>query len=323
MRRTVIAMSAAALLLAGCAAAPPVATATPELEAQAALIESQAESIIESTFAELSAADAARDPELFTSRLAGDAAQVRSAEYLVAAQVAESPISELPSDMQGIYVSRSDSWPRMFAAVSEPPSDELTPVVYLWVQDAVQEPYRLVAWAHMIPGAVLPAMPGAVNGAEPLALGEDGVEPSPRKALEDYVEYLRQGPEGELAAAFGADSYAEQLFGARSALTTAAQGAGGAYVDTIQPDFAGTYALATSDGGALVFAPLQISSSFSVSDATLQLSARDLPLLEGSATDKVTYSYRDFVVLSVPPPGGEELPTVVAAEHHLVSIQPS
>ncbi len=322
MRRADVATAAAVLLLAGCASAPPVPGVTPSLEVEAALTESQAAAVIEATFAELGAADAARNSELFTSRVAGNAALVRGAEYTVARNVADAPVSELPGQMQGVYVSQSATWPRMFAAVSEPPGDGLTPVVYMWVQESVEQPYRLVAWAHMIPGAVLPAMPGQINGALPLVLGDDGVDPSPRTALEDYVEYLRQGADSELASAFAPDSYSEQLFGARDALATAAQGAGGAYVDTIQPDVASTFALATSNGGALVFAPIEIASSFSVSDATLTLSARDAPLLEATATDKVTYNYRDFVVLWIPPPGQEQLPRAVAAEHQLVSITP-
>ena len=323
MRRVVIVATATAVLLAGCAAAPPVTTATPSLEAEASLIDAQADAVIDATFAELNAADAARDAELFDSRIAGDAAAVRRAEYAVSNAVEDVTPATLPSDMQGVYVSRADTWPRMMAAVSDTPADDLTPVVYLWVQDTVQEPYQLVAWAHMIPGAVLPAMPGQVNGAEPLSLGEDGVDPSPRTALENYVAYLRQGADSELADSFAADSYAEQLFGARTALSKAAAGASGAYVDTIQTDVSSTYALATSDGGALVFAPISIASSFSVKDATLKLSARDAPLLSGTAKDKVTYTYRDFLVLSVPPPGQDQLPAVVAAEHHLVSIKPS
>ncbi len=322
MNRTVVAATATALLLAGCAAAPPQATVTPSLQAEAALIDTQASAVIDATFAELSAADAAKDTALFDSRVAGNAARVRGAEYTVASKVKDEPVSVLPSQMQGVYVSRSESWPRMLAAVSEPPADDLTPVVYLWVQESVDKPYRLVAWAHMIPGAVLPAMPGEVNGAEPLLLGEEGVDPSPRTALEDYVEYLRKGADSDIAASFAKDSYATQLFSARKALAKAASGTGGAYVDTIQPDFASTYALATSDGGALIFAPVDIASSFSVKDATLKLSARDAPLLDGKAKNKVTYNYRDFVVLSVPPPGQDELPAVVAAEHHLVSIKP-
>jgi hypothetical protein len=322
MRRTLAVATATTLLLAGCAAAPPQATITPSLEAQASLIDTQAAAVIDSTFAELSIADAAKDTELFGTRVGGNAALVRGAEYTVAKKVADAPVADLPSEMQGVYVSRSEVWPRMLAAVSEPPADDLTPVVYLWVQESVDEPYRLVAWAHMVPGAVLPAMPGEVNGAEQLLLGEDGVDPSPRKALEDYVAYLRKGADSDIAASFADDSYAEQLFSARAVLTKAAKGTGGAYVDTIQPDLASTFALATSDGGALIFAPVDIASSFSVKDATLKLSAREAPLLQGTAKTKVTYNYRDFVVLSVPPPGQDQLPGVVAAEHHLVSIKP-
>ena len=65
-----------------------------------------------------------------------------------------------------------------------------------------------------------------------------------------------------------------------------------------------------------------IRDSFSVKDATLKLSARDAPLLSGAATEQVTYNYRDFVVLLVPPPGQDQLPAVIAAEHHIISITP-
>lgn len=322
MTRVVVASAAAVVALAGCAAEPPVVGATPSPEANAALIETQAEAIVEDTFNVLVEADKTRDATLLAARFEGDAVAVRTAEYAVAAAVADAPPTDLPSAVQGIYVSNAEGWPRVLAAVSEAPTDELTPVVYLWVQDSVEEPYTLRAWAHMIPGATLPAMAGAVDGASQLPLGEQGVEPSPRAALETYVEYLRQGADSELASQFAVDTYSQQLFTARTALAQAASAAGGAYVDTIQPDFTQTYVLSTSDGGALVFAPVQISSSFSVTGATLKVSDRDAPLVQGSVVDKTTYAYRDLVVLSVPAPGLDQLPAVVAAEHHLVSIKP-
>ncbi len=71
-----------------------------------------------------------------------------------------------------------------------------------------------------------------------------------------------------------------------------------------------------------MFAPVQVSSSFSVSGATLKVSDRDAPLINGTVTNKATYAYRDFVVLSVPAPSVNELPAVVAAEHHLVTVKP-
>jgi len=317
-----IVTAAAALALSGCAAAPPVVGATPSAEANSALIETQAQAIVDDTFTVLAAADSARDASLLDARFEGDAVAVRAAEYAVAAAVSDAPPSDLPSDVQGLYVSNSVTWPRVLAAVSEPPTDDLTPVVYLWVQDSVETPYTLRAWAHMIPGATLPAMAGAVDGASQLALGEQGVDPSPRAALESYMEFLRQGSDSDLASQFEADSYSQQLFAARSTLSAAATSASGAYVDTVQPDLTDTYVLSTSDGGALVFAPVQISSSFSVSGATLKVSERDAPLVNGTVTERATYTYRDFLVMSVPAPSLTQLPAVVAAEHHLVTVKP-
>lgn len=322
MRRTFIVATACAIALAGCAAEPPVVGQTPSAEASSALFDDQATAIIEDTFATIAKADKASDATLLAPRVEGDAVTVRTAEYAVAKAVADAPVTQLPGTTLGVYVSNSTAWPRVLAAVSEAPAENVTPVVYLWVQDSIAEPYTLRSWAHMIPGAVLPSMAGTVDGATQLPLGEKGVSPSPRAALEEYVEYLRQGAASELAANYAPDSYAEQLFAARDVLSQAASAAGGAYVDTVQPDLEATFVLSTADGGALVFAPLQVTSSFAVAGATLKVSDRDAPLLTGPVTTKATYTYRDFVVLSVPAPGLDQLPAVVAAEHHLVSVKP-
>ncbi len=318
----VILSAVAALALAACAAEPPVVTETPATVARAALDSTKAQEIVGDTFATLSAADASGDAQLLTQRVEGDAAAVRAAQYRVTSQVAEATLEVLPDDMQRIYVSNSDTWPRIMAAVSVPPDESLTPIVYLWVQESVQDNYELRGWAHMIPGATLPAMPGDVDGATQLPLGETGVDPSPRAALEGYLEYLRQGAASELAGSYAEDSYAAQLFAARDSLAAAAQNAGGAYVDTVQPDMENTFVLSTSDGGALVFAPVRITSSFSVSGATLKVPGNDAALVDGDISTKATYTYQDLVVLSVPAPQFNQLPAVVAAEHHLVTIRP-
>jgi len=309
-----------ALFLGGCAAAPPSSVPVSPV-AHAALDQTMAEAIIADTFTVLATADAGSDSEALAPRIGGDAALVRSAQYAVAAAVSDDPPTELPAEIQRIYVSNATTWPRVLVAVSEAP-EGLTPVVYVWVQDGVDTPYQLRGWAHMIPGATIPAMPGDSDGATQLPLGESGVDPSPRAALEGYLEYLRQGPTSDSAALYGADSYAPELFAARDTLTAAAAQANGAYVDTVQPDLSNTFVLATGDGGALVIAPIQIASSISVSGATLSLSAHDAPLLSGTITTQATYTYRDLVVMSVPAPGLGLLPTVVAAEHHLVSVKP-
>ena len=320
-RMTWFAVAGLALTLTACAAEPPVVSATPSVDAAAAVTEERAQTIVDETFAELAAADRKHDATLLSGRFTGDAATVRAAQYVVANAVASAPPVTLPSDMQRVYVSGSETWPRIMVAVSEAASDAETPVVYLWVQESIDQPYKLTSWAHMVPGAVLPPMPGPSDGAQQLSTTGAGVTPTPADAIGQYVEYLRQGASSELAASFGADAYAQQLFAARDTLSAAAATGSGAYVDTVQPDLDHTYVLSTQDGGALVFAPVQVTSSMVVSGATLKVSDRDAPLLTAPTSTRVTYTYRDLVVLHIPAPSGG-LPTVVAADHLLVSVKP-
>lgn len=321
MKRVVVLVGAATLALAACAAPVPQTSPAPSIEAKAALLEAQANDIIADTFATIAQADRASDAAALAPRVGADAATVRQAEYLIAKATGTGP-SELPKTMQRIYVSNEDEWPRVLAAVSEPAGPTSTPVVYLWVQQDVNASYELKAWAHMIPGASLPSMPGSVDGAAQLSVESADVTAVPKQTIESYVEYLRQGAESPLAANFAPDSYASGLFGARSTLSQAAAQASGAYVDTIQPSIDSTYVLSAADGGALVFAPIKVTSSFAVSGATLKVSDLDAPLLTGPATTRVTYEYRDFVVMYLPPNGSDQLPAVVAADHHLVQLRP-
>lgn len=319
LRMTAITLGAS-LALAGCVGPPPEPGVAPAMHQQAAMVYSQADTVLEETFAALEAADAALDPALLGERVAGDALLVRASQYKVAAASADNVPDVLPAETQAIYVSAAQTWPRVMSAVSVQPGDNLTPVVSLWVQDDIASPYSLRGWAHMIPGASLPAMPSDVVGAQQLDLADSSLTPTARETVENYLEYLRSGKDSELAAQFSADTYAERLFAAREVLAAAASGAGGAYVDTIQPDFAATYVMATSDGGALVFAPVDIASSFSVTNAKVSVAEPDRPLVEGTLDAKVTHRYRDLVVFYIPGPGVDALPGVVAADHHLVRV---
>ena len=310
----------AVVVATGCTPELPAVPPAPEAQERAALVDDQARAIIEDTFAELAAADEALDPEVLDWRVGSYAKTVRAAEYKVAEAVEESAPGELPSSMQAIYVSGTETWPRVLVAVSAQPQDDLTPVVLLWVQDDVDSPYQLRNWAHMVPGATMPAMPGPTNGATQLSIGDGTIEPSPRQVLEDYLELLRQGADSPLAANFAPDTYRERLFTARGVLTDAAKDADGAYVDAIQPKIADTYVLTTADGGALIFAPVSIASTFSVKNAKVSVPAGDKALLEGTLNAKVTHHYADMVVIYVPGPGVDARPTVVAAEHNVVRV---
>ena len=315
--------TASGLILTGCVAdVPAPVTSAPPMAETAALLDPQSTAIIAATMDELAAADEEKDAELLTDRVGGDAVTIRDAQYTRADGDDEAPVA-LPSGQQAVYSSAAETWPRTLATVSEQASEDETPVMYLWVQDSIDEDYQLRGWAHMIPGATVPAMPGTTTGAEQLTLEDESLDPTAQAVLDDYLSLLREGTDSELNDAFGADSYREQLFTARDTLTDAAEEQDGEYVDTIQSVTDNTYVMGTADGGALVFAPLEITSSFTVEDATVSISEADEPLLEGELDDKVTHHYLDMIVLSIPGPDAEGQPTVVAADHNLIKVSES
>lgn len=310
-----------AVLLSGCVAdVPAPVTSAPPMAEAAALLEDQSARVIEETLAELAAADAEYDAELLTSRVGGDFAQLRDIEYTLAQEDDGPDLTEFPEERQAVYVSGATSWPRTLAVVTAQASEDSTPVVMLWVQESVEDDYQLRHWAHMIPGATLPAMPGTLSGAEQFHITTDAIDPAPQQALEDYATLLAEGSDSELEEAFGEDSYRDRLFTARETLTEAAEDADGEYTDSATIDFDGAYAMGTADGGALVFAPVDVSSTFTVEDATVSIPEGDEPLLDGDLDDTVTHTYRDFIVMYIPGPDEEGLPTVVAAEHTLIEV---
>lgn len=325
MRRLTItaAAVAGAALLTGCVAEVPApVTSAPPMTEAAALLEAQSTEIIDETLAELSAADEAQDADLLSERVGGDAALLREVQYTLAEDDGPDPTA-IPAEMQAVYVSGAQSWPRTLVAVTEQPAEDVTPVVLLWIQDSIDDEYQLRGWAHMIPGATLPAMPGTSAGAAQLEMTSEDVDPSPEAALTDYIELLEEGDGSDLEDAFAADSYRERLFASRETLTEAAEDSDGEYSDEVVTNVDRSFAMGTADGGALVFAPVRVTSSFTVEDASVSIPDEDEPLLDGELEDTVTHEYLDMIVMYIPGPDTDELPAVVAAEHTLIQVSDS
>jgi len=325
MKRIAVVVASAfgvAAILAGCTPAVPVAGAASPPEVTAATTTDQSGRIQSETFAELAAADGAKSTDDLTVRVGGDAKVIRAAEYKQESAKKGPAPDVLPADMQAVYVTSDETWPRVMVGISTQPSKDTTPVVSVWVQDDVDTPYQLRNWAHMVPGATLPAMPGPTVGAEQLALDSSIGDTTLQTVMDNYLELIRTGKKSDLNATFAEDSYRNQLFANRDVLTKVAKTADGKYVDTVQPVQDGSYALATADGGALIFAPVRQTSSVSVKDAKVTIPPADAPLVDGKIVDKATYEYRDMIVMYVPPAGSTDLPGVVAAEHHAIRISP-
>lgn len=318
-RRGLLALVPAVLVVAACAVPVPVTPEAPELEVSSAVLPAQSERVIAETAAAFAAADEKADPALLGDRVGEQAAQLRAAQYKVEKAGGAEPAA-IPSDFQAVYVTDAEDWPRFMAAVSRPEDPAQMPQVLLWRQEDSRSPYQLQAWSRMVPAAVLPAMPGQAQGTQRLSLDAEGLLLSPRRVIEAYVKFLNEGEDSEAASLFGADAYREALFSVRSSLNATAKKRGGTFKDTVTADLDDTVVLATAEGGALVFVPVEVVSAFVVPGAQLKLSKADAALLSGKVKGSAYYHYRDMLVISIPADGTNVPATVVAADHHLVSV---
>jgi len=318
VRRWALAASIAIALasLAACDIPLPVPSTTPDVVPPGAVLADQSGAILADTFASLAAADAAKQADLDALRVGGDAAAVRSAEYLVAAAGGAAP-DVLPSDILAVYASNANDWPRAMVVITAAPDATLTPLVLMWVQDDARSDYQLREWAHMLPAAIVPAMANQSVGFAQIPLDSPGFSLTPKAAIDAYVDVLTKGEPNP--STFAPDTYRDRMFSARAALTAAAAARSGSYVDKVvaRPDEA--FALVTAEGSALVLVPITVKSVFTVPGAQLALPASDKALLDGTLADRVVHYYRDFVVLSIPK-DASLLPSVVAADHHLVDV---
>ncbi len=314
-----VAAVAATVGLSSCAIPTPETPPAPTLEDRGAVFTVQSEQIVAETFAELAAADLTPDATLFADRIGGDAALVRAAEYTIASKGGDK-VTPIPDEILAIYVTSQETWPRIMVAVTKQPETGLTPLVLLWLQDDVQAPYQLRYWSHMLPGAILPAMPGQADGADQLALDAGGLVMTPEVAIDAYVALLTEGAASEHKDEFAEDAYRERMFAARAALDTTAKGRGGTYKDVITARTDEAYVFATGEGGALVFVPFTVTSTFKVPGAQLTLPTKDKALLEGTLTDQVIHHYSDFMVITLPAAGSDVLPALVATDHHLLEV---
>jgi hypothetical protein len=302
--------------LAACEIPLPVPSTTPEFAQSGAVLAEQSTAILADTFASLAAADAAKKADLAALRVGGDAAAVRSAEYLVAAAGGAAP-DVLPSDILAVYATSATDWPRAMVVVTSPPDATLTPLVLMWVQDDARSAYQLREWAHMLPAAIVPAMVNQGVGFTQIPLDAEGFSLTPKAAIDAYADLLTKGE--PTPPTFAPDTYRERMFASRTALAAAAAARSGTYVDKIEarPDEA--FAVMTAEGSALVLVPVSVTSVFTVPGAQLALPDSDKVLLDGTLADRVVHYYRDFVVLSIPK-DTSLLPSVVAADHHLVDV---
>lgn len=309
--------AAAAVALAGCGADLPQPNPEPApAVAPPALADSQVDAILADLGSVLTAADAARDPQLLTSRVAGPALAIRSAEYQIATATQDaSAVTVIPSAAQAVVVPDSTTWPRTFYVVTEQPEGLASPLLLTLRQADPRSRYVLWSWARLLPGVKMPPTADPEIGSLPLEPDAPGLLVAPKDVAGQYADVLTHGDASAFAATFAPDAFRSALSTALAAISEAVKDVG-SVAETYAAVDGGTTAVATADGGALVISELTTVSTFTLTSGKLTLTGDTAALLgRAEVGSNVAVTYAGAVAFFVPPAGSDQQVQVLAAEH--------
>lgn len=312
-----------ALGLAACAnpVPEPVPDAVPAVPPPALTV-AQSTSVLEEIGTVLAAGDAALDPAGLEARLTGPALAIRTAEYTRAqATGGQRPPVTLPMTAQTTIVPDTDTWPRTQMVVTEQPDDLQAPLLLVMQQASPREPYRLWGWSRLGPSVEMPATATPEEGSEQVAADDTSLLLTPTEALAQYADVLTNGDGSAAAPRFPADFFRTAITEARSQ-TAASLQAVATVAETVAPEADSVTALRTADGGAIVVGQLTTVTTVTLSQGSITLNDPFDAALAGkdSVSSNLVRTWTDVVAMYVPPAGGAEQVTVLAAEHARTAV---
>ncbi|HLS50131.1 MAG TPA: hypothetical protein VK024_09070 [Actinomycetaceae bacterium] len=314
---------ALAMGLAACAGQPPQPDPDPTpTEALPALSEERVDMILADLQETLEEADAERDPELLTARVAGPALEMRRAEYELSEAANEDRVPTVVSTASQVQViAATEEWPRSLFVVSEIPEGENLPLLLVLTQEDPRSQYKLTSWTPLLPGAATPPMAKADAGSEMLAADGGDLRLSPQDAVAQYGQLLAGGDDEE--ATFAEDPFRERYVDAVSQLAETVEVAG-----ELEQNFSvvdgSVAAMATAQDGALVVGVLrnELTLRRTVDGATLR-AAGDIGILLGEdnrVEDAVVAEFLFPVAFEVPSADGEEQVAVIGAQQVITGV---
>lgn len=292
----------------------PSASATSEPAAIAdppAVTVSQAERIIADVSSVAAAADEAKDPALLSSRFAGAALELRTANYqIVAADPALSPLPPIPAGPVKLTLpQRTDTWPRTVFAVIQDDTDDTIPSIALFLEQAdARDPYKVMYAVTLEPSQKIPDVAQADVGADRLLPDNPVLRLTPTEIALAYADILDKGVDSDayldfeaegdsLRTAVGPDYKASE----RAALPTTASltfASGIGAADAIS--------LATNDAGALVAVNLnETTTVVPIEEGAVVNTSGQVKALSGLAVSSkgVVATYGDQLLFYVPATG--------------------
>ena len=163
-------------LLSGCGlvtskpAASPSPSATGNQVAPAVVTSGQLKRILADVAIEAKSADEKNDKKLLLPRFTGPALNLREVHYFLRSK--SDKVAALPAivanPLSFSLPAASNAWPRSIMAVTDEPGDSALPQLIVLQQKSPRENYQVWYTVRLMPGAKIPAVPAAENGAIPV-----------------------------------------------------------------------------------------------------------------------------------------------------------
>ncbi len=311
--------------LGACSTAPlPEPQASPAPDVPAAVVtEAQLDRILAAVAETFVAADAAAAPDQLEGRVTGPARRMREAEYSLAAATGGGiPVSPFTTDPQVAIVSATRDWPRLVGVVTEIPPGANLPLLLALVQTEARGNYQLWSWVRLLPGTEMPATVNPDVGSPPVQADSEALRTSPIATVEHYADILAAGDSSAYAGEFAEDAFRTGFLTAFRSLSESVSVAGTTELAATATDDP-VYAIATNDGGAIVFGTIdhRLTVRRTVAGATLEVGETLALGGERRVRGSLVAQYLVTVAFHVPPAGSEEQTRVLGAKQVLVGVE--
>jgi hypothetical protein len=330
--RTALGWSGTAAVLAGAllvpAGGPAVAAPAP---AAASMTEAQATRIVHNVATVAAAADEDLDAKKLAARFTGPALELRKAAYRIRAKDKKAALPQtVPvrnAVMKLILPEATESWPRtLFAVVANGTSKKVAPVALAMIQDDPRSDYRAQYAMTLLPGATLPSLPSALDGAKRLAAGTPVLDVKPEDLAADYGAVLRDSS-SETATEFASDR--DKLLAAvgepaKKRIAKKLGTTAGITFKDLESDPASVLAMSTADSGALVAVHLeeQWTVKPKQTGVTVKPSGGTRILSKTSSTSQgISSVYGYQLLFAVPSAGSKEPVVLLGYDQGLVSAK--
>jgi hypothetical protein len=307
--------------LAGCGG-PDLPTAQPSDPPESAppvVSESQLERIVEEISTAVAAADEETDAKGLEARAAGPFLSQRQGAYEVKQADDEHtlPPAVAAESLQLNFVSATDQWPRVTTAVTSDSEAGQTQLLVLSQQDPRAD-YKLWAQTVLMPGAEIPEVPDARQGAPLLAPDQEGLLKTPQDAVKQYADVLQHGADSRFADSFTDDPFRKRTAEAQQRQRDALAEGNAEVEFAYSAEGNELVAQQTADGGAVVTGLINVTTTISPESVdgrtgTLKIPRPQSRVVDKSETSQKLVTRNQQVVSFTVPPGSEGQVALIGA----------